>query len=419
MRQQYYSTAAYKSLRIFFNNHLPAIRTLQLWYTSIDGSPGICRSALEIICEKSESYLATNGHKLHLALMYDDVHIRKGLHYDNQKQAFVGFSTYTNTTKKKSNETETESDAKLAKEALVYMIVGPDFKLPVAYELCSGLDSVDRAALTLWTIKEIEAAGAIVFSLTGDGLRGNVKAAEKLGANFKSDQPYFSSPTFPQQRIYVIFDPPHMLKLVRKQFSTNKVYHNNELVNWNLLEILVNRQSANNFNLCNKLTQLHINWQQKPMNVKLASETLSKSVADALEQLRRDGYEEFQNSKATVNFIMNFNNGFDILNFGAGSKKDDRYKQPLNQNTASHIFEFAERFKQYIKGLEFETETGNLVPIMRSEINQGFFGFYTNFISLRGIYEDFILNGPMQELYAFQFSQDHLETFFSLIRYEN
>lgn len=41
MRQQYYSTAAYKSLRLFFNNNLPAIRTLQLWYTSVDGSPGI------------------------------------------------------------------------------------------------------------------------------------------------------------------------------------------------------------------------------------------------------------------------------------------------------------------------------------------------------------------------------------------
>lgn len=417
MRQQYYSTAAYKSLRLFFNNHLPAIRTLQLWYTVVDGSPGICNSALEIIREKSAAYLATNGHKLHLAMMYDDIHIRKGLYYDNEKQVFVGFSTYNSTSKKKEAN-ETESDAKLAKEALTYMVVGSDFKLPVAYELCSGLDSVDRAALTLKAIKEIEAAGAIIFSLTGDGLKGNKVAAEKLGANFKSDRPYFQSPTYPQQRIYVIYDPPHMLKLIRKHFSSNKIYHHDELINWSLLEKLVERQSTNNFNLCNKLTQLHINWKQKPMNVKLAAETISKSVSDTLEQLRRDDYDEFHNCEATVNFLMYFNDAFDILNFGAGSKSDDQYKQPLNENTANRIFEFAKRFKQYITELKFRTETGNLVPILGSSVEMGFLGFYFNVISLRGIYDDFILNGPLKQLHAFQFSQDHLETFFSLIRYD-
>lgn len=40
MIQQYYSTAAYRSLRLYFNKNLPDIRTLQMWYNTVDGSPG-------------------------------------------------------------------------------------------------------------------------------------------------------------------------------------------------------------------------------------------------------------------------------------------------------------------------------------------------------------------------------------------
>lgn len=46
----------------------------------------------------------------------------------------------------------------------------------------------------------------------------------------------------------------------------------------------------------------------------------------------------------------------------------------------------------------------------------GFFGFLMNAISLNGIYKDFVLNGPLKVFYTMQFSQDHLETWFSLVR---
>lgn len=281
MRQQYYSTAAYESLRLFFKKNLPSMRTLQMWYKSVDASNGVCKAAIDIIREKAESYFQENGHQLHLTLIWDEVHIRKGIFYCNEKQEFVGFSTYINS----SNGSADDSPPKIAKEALVYMVAGTNFKIPVGYELCSGLDGIDRAALILQVIKEIEAAGAKIISLTGDGLAANIAAYEKLGANFGLNQSYFPSPTYPQQKIYIIFDPSHMLKLVRKHFSSNKIYHNNELVDWNLLDILVQKQSVDNFNLCNKLTTQHINWHQKPMCVRLAAETLSNSVANALTQL--------------------------------------------------------------------------------------------------------------------------------------
>lgn len=415
MRQQYYSTAAYLSLRQFFNKNLPSKRALQLWYTSIDGTPGICEGAIDIIREKAENYLAENGHPIHLTLIWDGVHIRKGIVFSQEKKTFVGFSTYTNTANREADEKSLFP--KIATEALVFLVAGTDFKIPIAYELCRGLDGIDGAALALQVIKKIEAVGARIISFTGDGLPANIATYEELGARFDLEQPYFHSPTYPQQKIYIILDPIHMLKLARKHFSSKMIYHNDKLVDWDLLDTLVQKQSLDNFNLCNKLTTQHINWHQKPMNVRLAAETLSNRVANTLRQLRKDGYDEFRNSETTEEFCRMFNNSFDIQNFGC-SRADDKYKQRICNETADHIFEFAERMKQYIKELQYKTKT-TTKPILQSSVYVGFFGFYFNFISLRGIYEDFVLNGPLNEFIAFQFSQDHLETFFSLIRYEH
>lgn len=409
LKQQYYSTAAYQSLRYFFNKNLPAIRTIHMWYSSIDSSPGISRSSLDILRKKAESHLAKYGYQLHVALINDEMFIRKDLRYCQETQSFVGFSTITNSS---GNCAEDDtSELKLANEALVYMVAGLDFKLAIAYELLNGLETKDRAAITLQVIKAIESVGVRVISLTGDGLAANITTAEMLGVKFNEGKTYFYSPTYPEQKIYIVLDPSHMLKLVRKHFSSGKIYHQDQLVDWNLLKMLAEKQSSDNFNLGNKLTMKHIEWHQKPMNVRMAAETISSSVADALSQLHDDGYAKFSDSRTTSEFLRKFDAAFDILNFGTHTNLNGKFKKKLNMNTASEIFQFGEEFKQYISELKYGKK-----PILTSSASTGFFGFYINFISLQGIYEDFVVNGPFTEFYTFQFSQDHLETYFSLVR---
>lgn len=411
--QQFYSTAAYLGLRRFFSNNLPSRRTLQMWYGSVDGTPGVCESALEILREKAISYLEENGHRLHICMVWDEMAIKKELCWCAESQSFIGFSTVINSSGNGVNEDPTQK--KLANEALVFMVVGPDFKIAVGYELLNGLESLDRAALVLNVVKHVEETGVIIVSLTGDGLSANTTTYEALGVDFENLKTYFQSPTYPSHKIYIIYDPSHMLKCVRKHFCQKDIYYKNQLIDWELLVQIVAKQSADNFNICNKLTKLHINWNQKPMNVRLAAQTMSKSVADTIHQLRKDGYEEFKNSVRTEEFILYFNNGFDILNFGDTKESDGRFKIKLCMETAEFIFEFAKNFKQFISELEIHLAT-KIDPILLSNASKGFFGFYIDFISLRGIYEDFVLNGPLQEFYTFQFSQDHLEQFFSLIR---
>lgn len=158
-------------------------------------------------------------------------------------------------------------------------------------------------------IKCVEETGIIIISLTEDRLPVNITKYESLGGNFEHNQTYLKIPTYPEKKIYIILDPPHMLKLIRKRFTTNKTHHGSKLINRGLLEIFVEKQSSDNFNLCNKLTKLPSNWHQKSMSVKLAAETISKSVADTIRQLRKDGYEEFEDSEAMDEFIMYFSGG--------------------------------------------------------------------------------------------------------------
>jgi hypothetical protein len=48
-------------------------------------------------------------------------------------------------------------------------------------------------------------------------------------------------------------------------------------------------------NLANKLTASHVDWKKNIMKVKLAAQTLSSSVADALEFFNQFKASEFKN----------------------------------------------------------------------------------------------------------------------------
>lgn len=318
----FHSRAAYNQLRHFFGNHLPAQRTIQRWLQCVDGSPGITEMALEAISQKVQEYNDKNK-QLFLCMIHDEMSMKQHVSWNESENKFEGFCTESNA----SNQREKCS---VSKDILVYMVVGPDFRISVAYFLLNGLDGIDRATLSKEVIRAVEKTGANVISLTGDGLAANLISYEHLGADFKSNKPYFASPMHPEKKIHVIFDPPHMLKLIRKDFSTRKLYYKNDLLNWKLLELLAAKQDSDNFELANKLTQRrHINWKISPMNVRFAVETMSNSVADVIEQLCEDKYEGFVGSETTVELIRLSNNVFDVMNHGEGKKTNNLFKQPI------------------------------------------------------------------------------------------
>lgn len=416
LRMQFHSTAAYNELRKFFGNRLPACGTLRRWLRSVDASPGITQPALDQITEKAAEY-RERGEKLYLCLMSDDISIRKQVEWDAVTKTFDGFPTVTNTNSKKKLPT--------TKEALVFMAVGHDFKIPVAYFFLNGLQAIDRAILTREVITAVDNTGAKIISLTGDGLSANIAVAKILGADFNANKPYFPNPRRPNEKIYMIFDPPHMIKLIRRYLANQQLYYKDEKLNWELLKRLAEKQDKDNIELGNKLSRKHINFKDAPMNVLLAVQTMSNSVADAIEQLSEDGYEGFTQSASLVKFLRVNNNVFDILNYGDGKPSDEHFKKPLcsvNIQIIREVFKEFEDFTHHISVEEVKRSKNvrgtDIIrkAILKSRSSMGFFGLLNNIKSTLGIYADYVENGPFDIFFTFQYSQDHLETYFSLIR---
>lgn len=145
-----------------FHNHLPHLRWIRNWLQAVDGSPGITVQALAAVENKAKEYNA-NGKQLLIALMADEMHIKKKIEWDDSQRKFSGFVTCRDDV---SGEKQKDQGLPVASNALVFMAVGDDFKVPVAYFLLTGLNSLARAALTQLVIKRINETSARVISLT-------------------------------------------------------------------------------------------------------------------------------------------------------------------------------------------------------------------------------------------------------------
>ena len=73
---------------------------------------------------------------------------------------------------------------------------------------------------------------------------------------------------------------------------------------WSYLRRLADLQEKEGLLAANKLSRRHMMWHKQKMKVNLAAQTLSASVADALDFCREDLHlPDFKGSKSTSNFI--------------------------------------------------------------------------------------------------------------------
>ena len=89
-------------------------------------------------------------------------------------------------------------------------------------------------------------------------------------------------------RVYVILDVCHMIKLIQNLLGQYKVIcheENSELkqIKWEYIGIYLGVQEEVRFSFSNKLKKKHLLWEKHKMNVKPAVQTLSLSVATAID----------------------------------------------------------------------------------------------------------------------------------------
>ena len=86
------------------------------------------------------------------------------------------------------------------------------------------------------------------------------------------------------------------------------------VVRWRDIVRLQELQEKEGLHAANKLTTRHVNFQKQKMNVRLAAQTLSASVTDALRYASTIGCEGLDNCDGTANFVSVIDHLFDVFN---------------------------------------------------------------------------------------------------------
>lgn len=270
---------------------MPHPATIRKWFaTSNENCVGFHSSALSALSEIVEE-LEANGKKMYVALSFDEMAIRQHIQYLPYKKNFCGFINFGTTCNK-------EDALPVAKNAIVVMLnaINMQLTLPIASFFITTLIAEEKAVLIATILKTLTNLGIRVVSITSDGLSSNLATYDILGASADDHQgisPYFRNPDT-DEKVYVIYDVPHMLKLVRNCLGDKHILRDefNRAIDWKFIERLY-RTKTNDL-VSHKLTKKHIKYEGNVMNVTLATQTISNSVAETIEKLASKGFRTFK-----------------------------------------------------------------------------------------------------------------------------
>ena len=144
------------------------------------------------------------------------------------------------------------------------------------------------------------------------------------------------------------------------------------------------------------------------MKVKLAVQTFSANVADALEYCNKDlSIAAFEDNEATVSFCRKLNDIFDFLNT-RNCYGNVKCKKPLFNDNSNFVTTFVNESVEYLSslnGLKGEN-------ILHSARKTGFLGLIVCLTSVQNLFSEVVQSDTMKYLLTYKLSQDHLEMFF-------
>lgn len=448
----YHSPAAYDIIRNYFDKRLPHPKTISAWLkeSDLNGEHGFREETMRRLAASVKDLKESTGEDLICTGMLDEMFIMKEIYWDQKNFKYAGYPTYPNNTCKEK-EIETESSTKgatnktvkspLATRALVFMLSGinKSFEFLVGYHFVNGLDAKGLTELVKEMIIKVSECGVKIANLTFDGAKANIKMCEILGANLNPSsidfKPYINSP-YDDSIIYLIFDASHMEKLLRNLLGNHGVLfdENDEEIKWSYFVDLYEASKQGEL-LTHKLTRKHtIEFKRNKMNVRLAVETFSTSTADSFKIMRENGHQEFIDSCPTEKFTRLTDTLWDISN-SRDTRHTNIYKRPMNAENKRVIFDFIEKAKVYLKGLQMNrvrkcrgVERIEKVNVLKTINQTPIVGFLVNLTNIPLMYERYVERVEDDEDYSLQkmthfrtyaLSQDRLEITFGKIRARN
>ena len=149
-----------------------------------------------------------------------------------------------------------------------------------------------------------------------------------------------------------------MEKLIRDSLDSKQVItdSNGGKIRWKHYEHLMNFGRKRGFNMVHRLTKNHIQWKSRKMNVRLASELLSNSTADALQFLFDEGIARFSDVKPTISLTRMFVELFDVFD-SKNNNNDNTLKIVLTPANEDQIFALFRVAIPYVEGLRGKNDS--------------------------------------------------------------
>ena len=179
-----------------------------------------------------------------------------------------------------------------------------------------------------------------------------------------------------------------------------------------ILEDLNTLQEDIRFTFANRLKCKHIMWTKHKMNVSMAAQTLSHSVASAIDFLQGEmELSEFEGSKHTSEFIKGIDTVFDLLNNRNPFIKEN--KAPVTSKSLEAWSTKCRELANYM--FDFKDEKGNLPWNGRTKIV--IWGFSFSLHSVASICKELLTHKylPYRFVLTYKFSWDHIELLFNKI----
>lgn len=124
---------------------------------------------------------------------------------------------------------------------------------------------------------------------------------------------------------------------------------NKNKIEWKYIEKLEELRRAHNFQT-HKLSKKHVQWKRNTMNVRIAVQTLSSSVAQSMDYLMKNNIEDFKDASATIEFIQRMNNIFNIFN-STNTRNVLPFKNCMNSRNARIFLDYFDECVNYLKSL--------------------------------------------------------------------
>ena len=164
--------------------------------------------------------------------------------------------------------------------------------------------------------------------------------------------------------------------------------------------------------MANMLTTNHLKFEKHEMNIRLAAQTLSSSVANAIEFLDKSiKLRNFSGSNGTVLFIRTIDRLFDLLNSRNPWPKG--FKAPLrlsSKDTWQEIY-----YQQQNIYCHYKLQHLRLIHFLHLNAKTFVIGFDTFIKSTISMATQMLSlsTNPFQYLLTYKFARDHTELLFS------